>query len=113
MHLTRQDDRLLFSWASYDLTIELSRVRESGRETRAEVIVKMNKGVVIQFTLDLLNLSTRIQVAHHIEKRPGNNDAQVVTGERRFYGLDRGEGTDRGTESIGFDDSDDEARLNV
>jgi hypothetical protein len=70
----RQDDGVLFWWPATGLTIELLRVREYGHQTKAELIAKKNSGVLCQLSVDLLNLSHRLQLAKHLQKRVGSKN---------------------------------------
>jgi hypothetical protein len=69
----RHDDRLVFTWRSIALTIELSRFQESSRETRVDLLAKLQDGVIACLSLDLMNFSLRAQLAGHLQKRLGKS----------------------------------------
>lgn len=69
--LTRQLSGLSFSWPSLGITLALSRVRESGGETKAEIMASNGKGVLTQQFINLLAGRSRSQLARELERKHG------------------------------------------
>ncbi len=69
--LTRQLSGLSFSWPSLGITLALSRVRESGGETKAEIKASNGKGVLTQQFINLLAGRSRSQLARELERKHG------------------------------------------
>src|SRR5574341_1266807 len=67
--LARQLNGLLFAWPSQAITVSLSRIRESGGETKAEIVARNAIGILTQQSINLLAGRSRVQLAKDLERR--------------------------------------------
>lgn len=65
--LTRQLSGLSFTWPSLSLTLNLSRIRESGGETKAELTANNGTGILTHQSLNLLAGRSRGQLAKELQ----------------------------------------------
>lgn len=67
--LTHQLNGMAFEWPSLSLRLSLSRIRESGGETKAELVAANQVGILTHQSINLLAGRSRIQLAKELAQR--------------------------------------------
>lgn len=67
--LTRHNNSLSFGWPSQAITLRLSRIRDSGGDTKAEILVSNGKGILTQQSVNLLAGRSRSQLAKELARK--------------------------------------------